>query len=138
MSWSFVIPGQPPSWNKSYHIVTQYRRRRDGGNQGYSTLAKVQTVIDYQNRAIPLIRSARPSHWAPEGQIRVIWDIYLGHDVDCDNLMKCVHDAIETATNINDGRFLPCARSKTIGVSPREARIEITIVDEPSQIIILL
>ena len=129
MKWSFVLRGQPPSWNQSYHITRQKGTRNDGQPYEFSTLSKRQKVIDYQAYAVLTIRSARPSRWAPEGDVRVTWRIFLTRDIDCDNLMKAVHDSIERATGVNDRRFLPCVESKKWGVHQTEARIEITVED---------
>jgi Holliday junction resolvase RusA-like endonuclease len=127
--WSFTLLGQPPSWNQSYHITKQQGYRKDGRPYEFSSLSKRQKVIDYQAGAVLVIRSAKPSRWAPTGDVRILWRIYLTRDIDCDNLMKAVHDAIERATDVNDRRFLPCVQSKVWGVHPTEARIEITVED---------
>jgi Holliday junction resolvase RusA-like endonuclease len=129
VSWSFVLPSQPPSWNHSYKIVTQYRQRRDGGRIGFSTLAKLESVVDYQQKAALIIRSARPSHWQPEGQLRIVYRFFLTHDVDCDNLQKAINDAIESATSIDDSRYLPCVQSKLFGVPLNEARVEVDVIE---------
>lgn len=120
--WSFVLPGQPPSWNDSYRIVRQQGRRGP-----YMTLAKKQKVIDYQEMAVLLIRSARPRHWDPSGQVRLMYDFHLIRDIDCDNAMKAIHDALQMATGVDDKRFLPCVRSKElVNVSPR---VEVLVED---------
>ena len=66
MRWSFTLPGQPPSWNDTYHIV-----KRKGKRGEYMSLAKKQDVLDYQAKAVLVIRSAKPSGWAPLGQVRI-------------------------------------------------------------------
>jgi Holliday junction resolvase RusA-like endonuclease len=125
--WGFTLRGQPPSWNASYHITKAERTRNDGSRYEYSTLSKRQKIVDYQNDAVLVIRTAKPSRWAPEGQIRVKWRIFLSRNIDCDNVMKAIHDAIEKATGVNDSAFLPCVESKVWGIHPSEARIEITL-----------
>jgi Holliday junction resolvase RusA-like endonuclease len=95
-------------------------------------LAKRQEVKDYQDRAVPVIRSARPSGWAPVGQVRITYAFYLASDVDCDNMMKAIHDSIQVATDVNDRRFLPCVETKEWGLPPKDARVEVTVEDQGS------
>ena len=127
MRWGFVIPGQPPSWNASYRIVRKFR----SGKVPYHTLAKTQKVIDYQAGAKLIIQSAKPSRWRPEGQVRIYYWLYLSRDMDCDNIMKAIHDVIEMATGIDDMRFLPCVMEKTV-VPKRDARVVIKVADPAS------
>lgn len=77
-----------------------------------------------------VIRSAKPSRWAPAGQVRVFYDLYLQRTIDADNVLKLLSDAIEGATGINDERMLPCIRSKQAGLSASRARVEIEVDDE--------
>lgn len=132
MRWGFTLWGQPPSWNDSYRIAKRERMLADGRQQEYRTLVKKDRVKKYQDDAIMVIKTTKPSRWKPEGMIRVIWTVYLARDVDCDNLQKAIHDAIEVATGINDRRFLPCFQWKYLGVQDREARVEIIIDDDLS------
>jgi len=124
MRWSFTLPGQPPSWNDTYHIV-----KRKGKRGEYMSLAKKQDVLDYQAKAVLVIRSAKPSGWAPLGQVRIGYRFLLASDIDCDNMMKAIHDAIQVATGVNDRRFLPCVESKVTGLTPREAQVEVSVED---------
>lgn len=127
-SWTFTLPGQPPSWNSLYEIVTKYRySKRLGCSIPYASLAKTEAAVIFERDAILIIRSARPSNWHPTGDVSIVWRLYLSRWVDCDNLMKVVHDAIEAATGINDRHFLPCVQSRVVGVSKRDARIEIDV-----------
>ncbi len=77
-----------------------------------------------------LVRAAKPSHWAPEGQIRVMYDLYLARNLDADNTLKALGDVIERATGINDERYLPCVRTKTSGLPLAKARVEIVPVHD--------
>lgn len=125
MSWRFVLHGQPPSVNHLYENAWKV----DRGGREYKGRRLTDVAVKYRDDAILVIRSARPSRWAPEGQVRILWDIFLAHDIDCDNAMKVVHDAIQKATEINDSRYLPCVMSKTNGLPLRQARIEIVILE---------
>ena len=125
MTWSFTLWGPPLSVNHIYEPARKTSRR------GREYMGRKLTAVaqKYRDDAQLIIGSARPSHWAPEGQVRILWDLYLARDMDCDNAMKLVHDAIQLATGVNDARFLPCVMSKTTGVPPRAARAEIRIVE---------
>jgi len=125
MWWTFEIPGQPPSWNASYKIVRKYR----DGRVPYHTLAKKDDVVAYQNAAKMIIGAARPSRWAPEGQVRVYYFLYLSRDIDCDNIMKAIHDSIQAATGVDDKRYLPCVVSKEIVPKPM-ARVRVIVSED--------
>jgi Holliday junction resolvase RusA-like endonuclease len=127
MRWLFEIPGQPPSWNASYRIVRKFR----SGKVPYHTLAKTQKVIDYQAGAKLIIQAAKPSGWRPKGQVRIYYWLYLSKDMDCDNIMKAIHDVIEMATGVDDMRFLPCVMEKTV-VPKRDAKVVVAVVDAES------
>lgn len=123
--WRFDIPGQPPSWNASYKIVRQYR----DGSVPFHTLAKKQGVIDYQQAAKLIIRSAMPSRWSPTGQVRVFYWLYLSRDMDCDNIMKAIHDSIQAATGVDDKRFLPCVVTKEV-VQKSKAKVRVVVSED--------
>lgn len=116
VTWSVTIPGQPPSWN---HL---YIRRR-----GTSGLAKAAGVETFQTNVVYLVRSARPSGWRPEGFVRVNYRLFLKRDIDADNILKALNDAIARALGTDDRYFLPCVQSKQIDrLNPR---IEIDIAN---------
>jgi Holliday junction resolvase RusA-like endonuclease len=93
------------------------------------TLAKKQKVIDYQEAAIIIIRSMKPRGWAPAGQVRLRYWFHLARDIDCDNAMKAIHDALQIATGVDDKRFLPCVMEKQIGLSGKEALVRVVVED---------
>lgn len=132
MSWKVTIPGQAMSVN---HIYINTLRRAHNGRQ-YQARKLSNDAQAYFDAAVYLMRAAKPSNWAPEGQVRVVFDLYLTRDLDCDNAMKLVSDALEAATGINDARFLHCTRSKTTRLPSSQARIELEIVD-PSESLLL-
>lgn len=129
--WRFEVPGQPPTWNGSYKIVKRHRSTATGGQVPFHTLAKKDAVIKWQQDATLIIRAAKPSGWAPEWPIRVFYWFYLSRDIDCDNIMKAVNDAIEMATGVDDMRYLPCVVMKKVVPKP-EARIVVQIEDPGS------
>lgn len=123
--WTFEIPGQPPSWNASYKIVRKYRDDR----VPFHTLAKKPDVIAYQVAAKMIISAAKPSRWVPPGQVRIFYWLYLSRDIDCDNIMKAIHDSIQAATLVDDKRYLPCVVMKEI-VPKSKARVVVVVSED--------
>jgi hypothetical protein len=124
MKWSFTIPGQPMSLNATYRIV-----RKQGRRGSFLSLAKTEKVKKWQQDAVYIIRSAKPSGWAPTGQIRVRVRLFLGRSLDSDAPLKALCDAIEMATGIDDERYLVCVLSKESGLPAKEARTEVELED---------
>jgi Holliday junction resolvase RusA-like endonuclease len=122
VNWTVTIPGQPPSTNHAYKIVTV---RRGTGGVPFRTLAKTDEAVTYQMAARLLVATARPSGWKPEAQVRLIYRLYLSRKQDADNSLKLLNDAIARALDINDDRFLPCVESKEIVKA--NPRVEVTI-----------
>jgi hypothetical protein len=104
---------------------------RDGIRMNIPQMVKNAKVVQYQNDAVLQIRAARPSHWRPEGFVRLTFRLHLARNIDADNTQKCLIDAIQTAIGVNDSWYLPCVESKEWGLSPRDARVEITLEDIP-------
>jgi hypothetical protein len=135
MTWSVTIPGQPISWDAAYRTMKLPVRRRtgpvlneDGSQRMIHRPGKTDEAAQYQRDAQLVIQAAAPSGWAPQGQVRMVVDLYLSHDMDDDNALKLVRDAVQKATGVDDIRFLSCTRKKEI-VSERDARIVLTFVD---------
>jgi len=120
LSWAVIIPGQPPSTNHAYNIVTLRR-----GSVPFRTLAKTDEAVAYQTAAKLIVAAAKPSGWQPAAQIRLNYRIYLVHRQDADNSLKLLNDAIARALGVNDDRFLPSVESKEIVKS--NPRVEVTI-----------
>ena len=126
--WSVTLPSPPPSWNNSYRIVKARGTRRDGHPYTYSTLAKTKKLVEWQADMLMVIKSASPSRWTPNGWVRIYWRVFLNRHIDMDNLQKAVNDVIEEATGVDDKWYLPIFQEDPhIGVSKREARIELVI-----------
>lgn len=118
MSWQVVIPGQPPSVN---HMYARGNPRRP--------VRKTANAEAYQAAATLIVRTTRPSGWAyTEGYIRLMYDLELQRDMDCDNVLKALNDAIAIGLGVNDKVFLPCVRSKEVGVKHPQV---IVTVDYP-------
>jgi Holliday junction resolvase RusA-like endonuclease len=115
--FTFTIPGRAPSVNHMYAPGRTFGSRR-----------KAPGVEDWQTKVAQIVRVARPSGWAPQGQVRLVFDFHLNREADLDNLFKALLDAIAAALGVNDRIFLPCARSKT-KVATADERIVITVSD---------
>lgn len=111
-----MVPGQPPSTN---HIYVRVRGQ-------WNKMAKAPGVESYQQDVALLARNARPSGFHASGQVRICFDWYLSRDADCDNLMKATLDGVALGLGMNDRLFLPCARSKTVGVKDPHTFIEVS------------
>lgn len=125
MKWSFVVEGQPVSWNASYGVGV---RKRTGGRNGqYHTIIKKDDAVAYTNLVMLRAREARPSGWRPEGLVVVEIEYFLGRNIDCDNVMKLVNDGLARAIEVDDKWFLPRAMSKEIGLRPPERRLVVSV-----------
>lgn len=129
-AWTFTIPGQPPSVNKSYRITRQSRLRDDGTTYTYSTLSKRKAVLDYQTVATMLCRAAKPKGWSPKGFVRVSLELWVGRHIDSDNVIKALFDSIQEATGVNDKWYLPCVFKMHIGEAAKDWRVQVTIRDD--------
>jgi len=124
MMWTATIWGQPISVNDIYEI--QWRYASNG--RRYKGIGKKPGAVQYQNDATLQFKVSKPSRWTPDGYIRVVYQMFLGHDVDTDNAIKCLSDALQEATGINDRMFLHCIASKEI--DHKRPRVVVTISPE--------
>jgi Holliday junction resolvase RusA-like endonuclease len=108
-------------------VVKRSKFLKDGSKQSFSTLAKTQSLVDYQSKMVLIVRSARPSGWKPEGWVRVHYAPFLVRHIDADNLLKAINDVIEWATGVDDKWYLPSFEEPVIGVAEKDARVEITV-----------
>lgn len=122
MSWSVTLPGQPPTLNSLYTVVP--RTAKDGHK--YKGIGKSSDARRWHDEMAMLIRAAKPSRWAPMGMVRLRIRLFLDHDIDADNVLKVLSDAVQTGTGINDRQFLPCVESKHI-VPLAHARVELLL-----------
>lgn len=125
--WSVTLPIVPPSWNASYKIG-RHTRMTASGPRTYSGLVKRPKRELWDAQMLPVVRSAKPSRWKPQGWVRIYWRVFLVRHVDMDNLQKAVNDVIEAATGVDDKWYLPIFQEDPhVGVPKREARIELVI-----------
>lgn len=126
----FTMPGQPPSVNHSYRIVRQGVRDRlgqpvlgkDGTPKRVHTLAKTEEVRHYQQDLTMICRAAKPSAFGADWVI-VTYEFQLRRDIDTDNTLKSINDAVAAALDMNDRRFQPVVLSKLVGVKEPQVRI---------------
>lgn len=121
MSFTFTVPGQPPSVNHSYKDVVI--RKKNGGT--YRTRAKTPEAEAYQVVATLACRAAKPSRWEAGERVRVTLAYHLRRDADGDNLQKLLLDAVALGLGVNDRIFLPCVASKDTG--NKEPYTEVTV-----------
>jgi len=114
MNWQFTVPGQPVSVN---HM---YERTARGG------IRKADGVEAYQAGVTYIARTARPSGWKYNGGfVRIYYEFRLKRDIDCDNSQKALNDALAIALEMNDRNFLPCVKSKEVGV--KDPSVTVTV-----------
>lgn len=87
-------------------------RNRSTGRPYITKAAGVET---YQLIATSACRRARPADWVASERIRVRYAFHVKRDVDCDNALKALNDAIALGLDINDRIILPCVIEKTTG-----------------------
>lgn len=112
------VPGQPPSWNASYRIITL---------RGHGSWKKMPEAESYQSSVTHLTRLARPADFNPLNQLFICYQLFLRRNMDADNVLKLVNDAIAKALDVNDSRFLPIVLSKSSGHD--DPRIVLSILD---------
>jgi hypothetical protein len=123
LSFTVVIPGQPPSGNHAYRIGKGYRR----GGISYPKIIKTAEAEAYQQGVALLVRTARPSGWHWNDRFVVCeYTFFLWDDADCTNLIKVIEDGIFPALGINDTWALPRAMAKH-HVPKAQARVEVNI-----------
>jgi len=139
MRWGFVVEGQPVSWNQGYEPGRRPRTGRWGrlrlGENGEtiqrSTIVKTDKANAYTDLVMVRCRGKMPYRWKPTGYVVVELYYFLGRDIDCDNVMKFVDDAIQSATGVDDRWLLPRAMYKRFGLRPNQRKLVVVIDDSP-------
>ena len=130
--FSFVVPGQPLSWNRSYRQRVGYVKDKLGQRVLTATgkaktrpmQYKTEEALRYQEAVQLTCQAAKPKGFTPD-QVIVAYDFVLARDVDCDNVMKMTNDAIGRALGLDDRHFFPVVCSKVIGSKAPEVLITI-------------
>jgi Holliday junction resolvase RusA-like endonuclease len=110
------------SWNRSYRQRTVKVKDRlgrpvmdaQGRYKTRSGMFKTEEAEVYQDSVRWLAKIAKPSGFMP-AHVIVGYDFVLARDIDCDNVMKMIHDALAEAINLDDKNFYPVVFSKTTG-----------------------
>jgi Holliday junction resolvase RusA-like endonuclease len=93
--------------------------------RGNRRLVKDPAVAAYQAMVTLIVRTQRPRGFPGPGQIRVRYWFELSRDIDCDNALKALNDAIALALDVDDRRFLPMVVCKHVGSKHPRVTIEI-------------
>lgn len=128
MQWSFTLWGRPPTTNRLYQPGTR-ETWRNGAIVNTPTVHKASTIREWQDDAIPIIRTSKPSRWSPPGFVIVHYWPFSHSDMDAGNVEKALCDAIVKATGVDDAVYLPRAVWKTTGVTKEMERVEVVIED---------
>ena len=132
-SFAFMVDAAPPSVNSSYKIV----RVPHKGGGSHQQLAKTEEAWAFQTYVAHLCRMARPTDFAPVGQIRVRLAFFLKRAADPDNLLKVTLDGVKFGLGTKEGRngkqvpkyddirYLPCVVSSESGHKDPHVEIEI-------------
>lgn len=130
--FSFAVPGQPLSWNRSYRqkVITvkdkfgQVMFSSAGKPKTRPAQYKTKDAEEYQKGVQLACQAAKPSGFSPE-QVIIAYDFVLARDIDCDNVMKMTNDAIGRALGLDDKHFFPVVRTKVHGSRLPEVVISI-------------
>jgi hypothetical protein len=131
-SFSFAVPGQPLSWNRSYrqrvgHVKDKFGQTIltvSGKPKTRPMQYKTEEALEYQKGVQLACQAAKPSAFRPE-QVIIAYDFVLARDIDCDNVIKMTNDAIARALGLDDKHFFPVVRSKVAGSKAPEVMISI-------------
>lgn len=121
--WRIRVPGQPPSMNHLYKEAQQQSRDGrgqpvywpDGRPKYFRTKVKADGVQAYQDSVTWYTKQAVPSKWQPSSRVRLRYWFHLARDIDCDNAMKALNDAVALGMRGNDKAFLPEVVAKWTG-----------------------
>lgn len=122
-TWRIRVPGQPPSMNHLYRDTQQQARDAggrplswpDGRPKYFRTKVKADGVQAYQDSVTWYTKVAVPKGWEPSGRVRLRYWFHLTRDIDCDNAMKALNDAVALGMKGNDKAFLPTVVAKWTG-----------------------
>lgn len=132
-SWRVRVPGQPISVNHLYKEATRPKIDRFGqvvyGPSGKPEVVRAKVKADgvqtYQDSVTWYTKQARPSGWVAGSRVRLRYWFYLDRDIDGDNALKALNDAIAHALGCDDKAFLPCVVEKTTGSKDPHVVVEI-------------
>ena len=123
-----TLPGPPPTINHTYKIVTVPKK---GGGGLVRRLGKADGIEAYQAGVTYIAKVAKPSGWVPADKIRLRFWFYLSREIDCDNALKAINDAIALAIRPDaspakrDSGFLPCVADMYLGQKDPRVVVEV-------------
>ena len=132
--FSFTVPGQPMSWNRSYRqrVVTvrdRYGtpvRTAKGKPVTRGGMFKTEEAKVWQDGVRMIARVQRPSGFTP-AEVIIAYNFVLARDIDCDNVKKMANDAIAEALDLDDRYFFTADISKITG--SKDPHMVVTIYD---------
>jgi Holliday junction resolvase RusA-like endonuclease len=138
--FNFVVPGQPMSWNRSYRNRVITVKDKIGRTVLTPKGRPVTRPVSYKTKDAE--RYQEDVFWAakeailrlekdigtfkPE-QVMVAYDFMLARDIDCDNVMKMIHDALSRALGLDDRYFYPVVLSKSTG--SKDPSVSVSVYD---------
>ena len=122
------------SWNRAYGQRTIKVKNKFGqavlsatGNAKVRSMKfKTKEAEAYQDGVRLVAMAAKPKGFKPE-QVIVAYDFVLRRDIDCDNVMKMINDALARAINLDDRNFYPVVRTKFVGA--KDPSVTVTVYD---------
>jgi hypothetical protein len=146
MRWGVTVYGHPVSWDSAYRtglipVSRKIAGRRvpvlnpDGTPKLIHRPRLTEEADQWKIDVITQVKPAIPSGWHPEGQIRVTIELFLLHDMDCDNATKLIFDGVQRAAKarglkLDDMQFIPCYQPKVFVTSRMDAKTILTFDDE--------
>ena len=132
--FTFTVPGQPMSWNRSYRqrVVTVRDKfgavvhTAKGKPVTRGGIYKTEDAKVWQDGVRLIARTMKPTGFAP-AEVIVVYDFILARDIDCDNVKKMANDAIAEALGINDRHFYTADINKVTG--SKDPHMVVTVYD---------
>lgn len=127
-TWSFTVPGQPPSGNHKDETAIRWTKPRNIGEKPrpYMGRRRATGVEPYMLVAKSMCQRAKPKGWEPAQKIRITYVFYLGPAMDGDNSQKVLNDALAIALGCDDKRFLTCVMDIIPGCAEPHTYVTIT------------
>jgi Holliday junction resolvase RusA-like endonuclease len=113
VGFSFRLEGQPPSGNHRLSPALRWSKPKTGEAKPYVGWKRAKGIENFMLYVTVMTKRAIPKDWIPGSKIRVSYLFELDNDMDCDNAMKVISDAIALGLGVDDSRFLPCVLDKT-------------------------
>jgi Holliday junction resolvase RusA-like endonuclease len=130
---SIKLEGQPPSGNHRLSPAVRWSKPKDGQGKPYIGWRRSEGVENYMLYVTLMAKRAMPTGWKPASKIRVSYLFNLDRDMDCDNAMKVISDALAIGLGTDDKRFLPCVMDKRSGIKDPSVMVYVENLPEDYQ-----